>query len=86
MTTRAYTGRLARAAPTPYLRAWQEPGAPRPARFPDQLRLVEQWRRTETSGVDAGSHWAGPAAALSAPRPAGEVVSAMWRDASALLA
>jgi hypothetical protein len=34
---RAYSGRLARAASTSYLKAWNEPGAPRPAPFPDQL-------------------------------------------------
>jgi nitronate monooxygenase len=46
VATRAYTGRLARAAPTPYLAAWTAPNAPRPAPFPHQLRLVvaRMWR------------------------------------------
>jgi len=86
VTTRAYTGRLARAAPTPYLSAWTEPGAPRPAPFPDQLRLTAQWRRGKTNGLDKANHWAGQSAALATEEPAGEVITRMWRDASALLA
>jgi nitronate monooxygenase len=34
VTTRAYTGRLARAAPTPYLNAWTQREAPPPAAVP----------------------------------------------------
>jgi nitronate monooxygenase len=86
VTTRAYTGRLARAAPTPYLSAWTEPGAPRPAPFPDQLRLVTQWRLGKTNGLDKGNYLAGQSAALATEKPAGEVITHMWRDASALLA
>jgi nitronate monooxygenase len=86
VTTRAYTGRLARAAPTPYLAAWTEPGAPRPALFPDQWRLVGQWRRGAPNGVDPANHWAGQSAALATAEPAGEVVARMWREASELLA
>jgi nitronate monooxygenase len=86
MTTRAYTGRLARAAPTPYLTAWTEPGAPRPAPYPDQRRLVNEWRRGDANGVDKRNHWAGQSAALAVEEPASAVVGRMWRDASALLA
>jgi nitronate monooxygenase len=86
LTTRAYTGRLARAAPTPYLTAWTEPGAPRPAPFPEQLRLVGQWRRGTPDGLDRANLWAGQSAALAAEEPAAEVVTRMWRDASGLLA
>jgi nitronate monooxygenase len=86
VATRAYSGRLARAAPTPYVRAWTEPGAPRPAPFPDQLRLVGQLRRGEPDGMDEVNHWAGQSAALATEEPAGEVVARMWRDASALIA
>jgi nitronate monooxygenase len=84
MTTRAYTGRLARAAATAYLQAWGEPIAPRPASFPDQLRLVTQSRRG-SSDVDALNHWAGQGAALATDKPAGEVITKMWRDAAALI-
>jgi nitronate monooxygenase len=85
VTTRAYTGRLARAAPTPYLATWTEPGAPRPAPYPDQLRLVGQWRHGGPNGVDPANHWAGQSAALATEEPAGEVVARMWREASDLL-
>ena len=86
MTTRAYTGRLARAAATPYLAAWTEPGAPRPAPFPEQMRLTGQWRQGPPNGVDRENHWAGQGAALATDEPAGQVVARMWRDASNLLA
>ena len=85
VTTRAYTGRTARAAPTPYLTAWTEPGAPRPAPYPEQRRLVDQWRRGG-AWVDRANHWAGQSAARATEEPAGAVVGRMWQDASALLA
>jgi nitronate monooxygenase len=72
--------------PTTYLKAWNEPDAPRPAPFPDQLRLVSQWRRGIPDGLDRTNRWAGQSAALSTTDPAGEVIDRMWRDASALLA
>jgi nitronate monooxygenase len=84
--TRAYTGRLARAVSTEYLRAWDEPGAPSPAPFPDQMRLVAQWRRGGGgNAVDPANHWAGQGAALATEEPAGELVARMWHEASALL-
>ena len=84
VTTRAYTGRLARAAPTAYLKAWSEPDAPDPAPYPDQLQLVTEWRRG-TNGVDPANHWAGQSAALATDEPAGEVLTRMWREASTLV-
>ncbi|MEV0222173.1 nitronate monooxygenase [Streptomyces sp. NPDC050704] len=84
LTTRAYTGRLARAAPTAYLKAWSEPGAPSPAPYPDQLQLVTQWRRG-TNEVDPANHWSGQSAALATDEPAGEVLTRMWREASTLI-
>jgi nitronate monooxygenase len=88
IATRAYTGRLARAASTPYLRAWTEPQAPRPAPFPDQSRLVTEWRQGAPGhpGVDRENWWAGQSAALATEDPAGEVVARMWRDARDMLA
>jgi nitronate monooxygenase len=86
VTTRAYTGRLARAAPTPYLAAWNTPDAPRPAPFPDQLSLVTCWRKGNPDGLDKANHWAGQSAALATTDPAGEIVTRMWRDAKTLLA
>jgi len=84
VATRAYTGRLARAVSTAYLKAWSEPDAPTPARFPDQLQLVTQWRRGGNA-VDRASYWAGQSAALAVEAPAGEVVARMWREASGLI-
>jgi nitronate monooxygenase len=86
VTTRAYTGRLARAAPTSYLAAWTAPDAPRPAPFPDQLRLVTRSRKGNPRGLDEANHWAGQSAALATTDRAGEIVARMWRDAKALLA
>jgi nitronate monooxygenase len=86
VTTRAYTGRLARAAPSPYLAAWTTPDAPRPAPYPDQLALVTRWREGNPEGLEKANHWAGQSAALATTDPAGEIVTRMWRDAKALLA
>jgi len=84
--TRAYTGRLARAVPTPYVRAWTEPGAPPPAPYPQQRALVAARRRGEPGLIDRVNHWSGQSAALARPEPAGEIVMRMWSDAVALLA
>ncbi|MFD8923174.1 NAD(P)H-dependent flavin oxidoreductase [Streptomyces sp. NPDC055037] len=84
VTTRAYTGRRARAASTPYVEAWSRPGAPSPAPFPEQLELTAQWRRG-TNEVDPANHWAGQSAALATDEPAGDVLTRMWRDASNLI-
>jgi len=85
VTTRAYTGRLGRAAPTPYVLAWQEPGAPRPAPYPQQRQLVGRWRAGFPDGLDRANHWAGQAAAMADAEPAGSIVMRMWRDALRLL-
>ena len=84
-TTRSYTGRLGRAVRTPYVAAWDEPGAPVPAPYPEQRRLVIRWRQGNPRGLDAVNHWAGQSAALAKELPAGEIVTRMWADASALL-
>jgi nitronate monooxygenase len=74
VTTRAYTGRLARTAPTPYVKTWDQPGAPSPAPFPEQLEFTTQWRRG-TNEVDPANHWAGQSAALATDKPAGDVLA-----------
>ncbi|MDN5933778.1 MAG: nitronate monooxygenase, partial [Pseudonocardia sp.] len=76
---------LARAAPTPYVAAWREPGAPLPAPYPQQRMLVARWRRGEAPGIDRVNHWAGQSAAMARAEPAGEVVTRMWREAAELL-
>jgi nitronate monooxygenase len=85
VTTRAYSGRLGRAVPTRYVTAWREPGAPPPAPYPQQRRLLAQWRRGSPDGLDAVNHWAGQSAALATEQPAGAVITHMWHKATALL-
>lgn len=85
VTTRAYSGRLGRAVPTDYVRAWREPGAPAPAPYPHQRRLVARYRAGEPGRVDRSNCWAGQSAALAVEEPAGEIVARMWREASELL-
>lgn len=86
VATRAYSGRLGRAVATPYVTAWQEPGAPAPAPYPAQRALVGRWRRGATEGLDMANHWAGQSAALARAEPAGEVVARIWAQARELLA
>ena len=87
VTTRAYSGRLGRAIPTPYVNAWRSPGAPPPARYPAQRLLLGKWRRGAPGiGLDRVNCWAGQGAALATTAPAGEIVTRMWDDARALLA
>lgn len=83
--TRAYTGRPARAVPTDYVLAWTTADAARPARYPQQRRLVARYRAGEPGAVDRVNHWAGQAAGRATTGPAGAVVSRMWREAGALL-
>jgi len=96
VTTRAYSGRLGRAAPTQYVLDWTEPGAPTPARYPTQRHLLGKWRRGPPSEdepphppqrveLDRVNHWAGHAAALAQEEPAGQVITRMWREANDLL-
>ena len=85
LLTRAYSGRLGRAATTPFLRAWTSPDAPAPAPHPLQRALLTQWRRGEPEGLEPANHWAGQNAALSSTAPAGEVLSRMWEEARSLL-
>jgi nitronate monooxygenase len=81
VTTRAYSGRLGRAAPTPYVLAWTEPGSPRPAPHPQQRELVRRWRQGSPDGLERSNHWAGQAAALATAEPAGDIVARLWREA-----
>nr|WP_179725079.1 nitronate monooxygenase [Saccharopolyspora hordei] len=86
VTTRAYSGRLARTVPTPFVTAWTRDDAPEPAPYPVQRRLVGQYRRGEAPGIDRVNCMAGQSAGLAQAAPAGEVVQRMWADAQDLLA
>ncbi|GLJ67749.1 2-nitropropane dioxygenase [Nocardioides luteus] len=88
--TRAYSGRLGRAAPTPYVRSWEGPETPDPAPYPHQRALVAKWRKGEPGPaaevpLDRANHWAGQAAARAVAAPAADIVSRMWEEARALL-
>jgi nitronate monooxygenase len=86
VTTRAYSGRLGRAAPTDYVTAWAEAGSPPPARYPNQRRMLARWRAGEPGErLDRVNVWAGQSAALAEPVPAADVVTRMWADARTLL-
>ncbi|MEU0313041.1 nitronate monooxygenase [Nocardioides sp. NPDC006273] len=86
VATRAYSGRLGRAAPTPYVRSWEAADAPSPAPYPHQRALVARWRKgTPDPGaevaLDRANHWAGQAAARAVAEPAADVVTRMWSEA-----
>ena len=87
MLTRAWTGRLGRAIASDYTRAWELPGAPRPAPYPIQRGLASALRESGTKAGDIHrmQAWAGQSASMSRPVPAGEVVQEMWELADRLL-
>jgi nitronate monooxygenase len=87
MLTRAWTGRLGRAIAADYTRAWELPGAPRPAPYPVQRGLASALRESGTKAGDIHrmQAWAGQSAAMSRAIPAGEVLKEMWELADGLL-
>ena len=83
VATRAFTGRLARAIATDFVVAAASTEAPRPAPYPVQRGLTAAMKE---AGAAANDHhrmqvWAGQAAAMARPTPAGDLVAALWRDA-----
>jgi nitronate monooxygenase len=87
MATRGFSGRLGRAVATEYARAVAAPGAPMPAPYPVQRGLTAAMRESgaREGDVHRQQAWAGQAAAMARPEPAGEVVRRLWQKAEALL-
>lgn len=87
MTTRALTGRLARAIATDFIKAAAAPGAPPPAPYPIQRVLTAPMRETgaATSDYHRMAVWAGQSAAMAKSRPARELVIHMWEQAQLFL-
>jgi nitronate monooxygenase len=86
-TTRALTGRLARAVVTDFVSAAASPEAPPPAPYPVQRGLTSAMK---AAGAAANDHhrmqlWAGQAAAMARPMPAGALALEIWDQARRLL-
>jgi nitronate monooxygenase len=87
MPTRGFSGRLGRAIATDYVRAAAQPESPHPTPYPVQRGLTTPMREAaaRTGDVHRMQAWAGQAAAMARPEPAGEVVRRLWDEAEALL-
>src|SRR5437762_2733681 len=67
--------------------AFDAAGASRPAPYPVQRGLTTPMREAAAKSADVQrmQAWAGQAAALARPEPAGEIVRRLWEEAEALL-
>ena len=85
--TRAFTGRLARAVETDFVRAAASAAAPPAAPYPVQRGLTARLKEAGTAAGDPHrmQMWAGQSAALAKPIPARDLVERIWQEALALL-
>jgi len=86
--TRAFSGRLGRAAVNDYVRAAADPASPRPAPYPVHRGLTAGLRQAAAAAGDPArmQMWAGQAAAFARDEPAGDLVQRLWAEAQTLLA
>lgn len=85
--TRAFSGRPGRAIATPYVTAAGAAAAPSPAPYPVQRGLSAHMRAeaVKANDIERMQAWSGQAAHLARAMPAGELVTALWSGAEALL-
>lgn len=87
MTTRALTGRLARAIATDFVKAAASPDAPRPAPYPVQRGLTGPMKEAGAAASDYHRMqvWAGQSAAMAKPMPAADLINQIWEKAQVFL-
>ena len=87
MPARVFSGRLGRTIATDYVRAATAPDSPPPAPYPVQRGLTAPMREAaaQVGDLQRMQTWAGQAAALARPEPAGEITRRLWEEAQALL-
>ena len=81
--TRAYSGRLARAVRNDWTDEVGDQALPYPAQR--QATLPLRARALDDGDPATMQMWAGQAASLARPEPAGDVVRRLWREADAIL-
>jgi nitronate monooxygenase len=87
IVSRAFSGRAGRSIGTNFVRAAAALAAPRPAPYPVQRGLTAGMRAeaAKIGDIHRMQAWAGQAAALARPAPAGSLVSSFWTEAKKLL-